>query len=82
MQFNQAFAKELDEVLNRLIDITKQNKRIAQNWIDEEMTADIYMEIASEAVDSPDLRFTWLGKLLCLITHKRRKFGTVPRTKR
>jgi hypothetical protein len=57
------FVKEFEELLARLTEITKQNRRLAQSWIDEEMTADIYVQIANESLDSPDLRLTWLDSL-------------------
>ena len=57
------FISKCEELLARLMDITKQNRRLAVNWIDEEMTADIYVSIANESAHSPDLRLTWLDSL-------------------
>jgi len=50
-------------LINHLIEITKYDSKITANWIDEEMIADLYVKIANEYIDSPDLRLTWLENL-------------------
>eukprot|EP01119_Soliformovum_irregulare_P012303 TRINITY_DN3184_c0_g1_i7.p1 TRINITY_DN3184_c0_g1~~TRINITY_DN3184_c0_g1_i7.p1 ORF type:complete len:1811 (+),score=445.59 TRINITY_DN3184_c0_g1_i7:572-5434(+) len=60
------FQEEMIEVLDRLSEISKYEKTIAHNWVDEEMTADIYVDISDDYRDSPDLRLTWLDNLAVL----------------
>eukprot|EP00027_Filamoeba_sp_ATCC50430_P006902 CAMPEP_0168562256 /NCGR_PEP_ID=MMETSP0413-20121227/12026_1 /TAXON_ID=136452 /ORGANISM="Filamoeba nolandi, Strain NC-AS-23-1" /LENGTH=1688 /DNA_ID=CAMNT_0008593671 /DNA_START=186 /DNA_END=5252 /DNA_ORIENTATION=+ len=59
----EGFVQQVNELVTRLIDITKYEKKIAQNWVDEEVTADIYIQIANDYRESPDLRLTWLDNL-------------------
>jgi len=57
------FQQQLEEVITRLIDITNYDKTITANWADEEMTANIYIKISNDYMDSPDLRMQWLDNL-------------------
>lgn len=58
--------QQVEDLVTRLIDVTKYDKIIAQNWVDEEVTTDIYVKIANDYLESPDLRLTWLENLAVL----------------
>jgi len=55
----EKYVDSVRELIVHLVQITKYDYKITQNWIDEEMIADLYVEISNEYVDSPDLRLTW-----------------------
>eukprot|EP01117_Protostelium_nocturnum_P015724 TRINITY_DN611_c0_g1_i2.p1 TRINITY_DN611_c0_g1~~TRINITY_DN611_c0_g1_i2.p1 ORF type:complete len:1956 (-),score=658.81 TRINITY_DN611_c0_g1_i2:97-5964(-) len=59
----EGFTFQANELIQRLMDISKYDNKIALNWVDEESTADIYRQIADDYIDSPDLRLTWLDNL-------------------
>ena len=58
-----SFCFQVEELTSRLISISSYEKIIAQNWVDEESTADIYVRISNDYLESPDLRLTWLDNL-------------------
>lgn len=57
------FVQQVEELISRLVSISSYEKIIAQNWVDEESTADIYVKISNDYVEAPDLRLTWLDNL-------------------
>jgi hypothetical protein len=67
---NERLNKMVKDLVNRLLETTRYNKQISQNWVDEEMIADLYVQIANSYTDSPGsfLSFPFPSGLLPLLT--------------
>lgn len=59
----QTFKQQATELTQRLFTVLKNSIKINEFSYDEEMTADLYYQISTGYIASPDLRAAWLQSL-------------------
>jgi hypothetical protein len=60
---DDVFGAEVSELMERLFSVLKYSAKLARFRYDPEMTADLYIQLSLNYVDSPVLRVTWLRNL-------------------